>query len=84
VIFHVHGKVLGQRLQTGAFGYCPRLQNAVTFQSEIIMQARCVMALNAEKRLLSVVRRWTRFWLGSLVKGSLFDVLFQGHDLFSV
>jgi hypothetical protein len=49
VIFDVDGQDLGERFERGAFGDGPGFQRAVDLKTEIVVQARGVVALHAEK-----------------------------------
>ena len=48
MILHVHRKMFGQRLQTGAFGNGPGFQRSIHFQPKIVVQPRGVVTLDAK------------------------------------
>ncbi len=49
MIFDVDGEGFGERLKRGAFGDGPGFERAVDFEAEVVVQARGVVALDAEE-----------------------------------
>ena len=80
MILDVHGQVLRQRLQAGAFRHGPGFQSPVHFEAEIIMEPRRVVPLHAEEiaaRCGPAIR--LRLWLGRFIEGSFAAVFFERH-----
>src|SRR5689334_14116252 len=78
MIFDVHGKVLGQRLEARSFRNRPRLQHTVDFEPEIVVQARGVVTLDAEVIAFGLARDGLGGRLRSLVERSLARIFLQG------
>ncbi len=61
MILDVHCQPFDRRIETGSFGNGPAFQNAVEFQTEIVMQVTCGMLLNNEQTSIFLALLTLRF-----------------------